>query len=118
MGNDNKDLDELFTDKNYQIGRLGLIESQDIAKFNFEYMAKKQNFKNVKQLLYVLAFFPSGMTLHDIDQLNDQQTGNFGHLKLIEFFGQFVGEDQRKSRVAFLNTYNDENSKIFKICLE
>ena len=43
MGNENKDLDELFTDKNYQIGRLGLIESQDIAKYNFEYMAKKQN---------------------------------------------------------------------------
>ena len=67
MGNDNKDLDELFTDKNYQIGRLGLIESHDIDKFKFEYMAKKQNFKNVKQLLYVLVFFPSGMTLHDID---------------------------------------------------
>ena len=67
MGSDNKELDELYTDQNYQVGLSGLILDQDVAKFNFEYIKEKQNYKVVKQLLYILAFFPSGMTLNDID---------------------------------------------------
>ena len=118
MGNDNKELDELYTDQNYQIGLSGLINDSDVAKFNLEYIKEKQNFKVVKQLLYVLAFFPSGMTLHDIDQLNDTQLEGFGHLQLMEFFDQFVMKDQKKIRMKFLNVYNDENGQMFKICLE
>jgi len=60
-------------------------------------MLEKSNFKVVKQLIYVLAFFPSGMTLYDINQLNETQTQEgFEHLKpddLIEFFEQFVEKD-------------------------
>ena len=74
MGNDNKELDELYNDQKYRIGLSALKDDHEKAKFNMEYMANKSNYKVVKQLLYVLAFFPSGMTLYDINQLNETQT--------------------------------------------
>ena len=91
MCNDDLSLDELYHQKKNFEDVQGFSSQKEVAKFRFEKMQEKKNYKDIKQLVYVLAFLPSGMALYDLYKMNEV-LDDFEFIELeniIEFFEEF-----------------------------
>ena len=75
MCSEDKTLDEHHEQQYLLKGIEGLTDNREVAKFRFEYMLNKSKTeaKVFKRLLYVLAFFPSGMILDYCRYLNESE---------------------------------------------
>jgi len=70
----------------------------------FDKMQKKENFSEIKQLVYLLAFLPSGMTLYDFQKMNNAEIyfDNFDFQLVLDFFDEFGIVDKEKKQMKIL----------------
>jgi len=65
MCNDDLSLEDLHLKRKDFEELHSLSPGMEVAKFMFDKMQKKEKFSEIKQLVYLLAFLPSGLTLYD-----------------------------------------------------